>query len=436
MLIWKEVIRPRTYVCQDKDGKPFKVPVTQSAIKHLYETGQDMLKAGLSIPVPLEHQPLKPMTEEEKKAAQLKNNAGWTKKFDLRNGRLFALLDIQDPEVEKKLPKTIKWTSPHFDSFVDGNGVERNGVISHIALTLRPRATAQEPFGEALKGAASLLNAPAKSFESAIKGGLSLSLSRLLTKKTTGWALLFPAYFAAEGKMEEETTEETTEEKPEDTPEMPEETMDDDLDMFMMLKETIEAMFDIQFPEGTTEENLPERFLKLSMEKKKSETAADATGAAETKIEEDKPSSQPIIEESQPMYMSLTEIQKANDPVKTALAKTLFGQAEKDRNKRIERLKKLNAGLGEKLAEQAKTASLSLMADGSGVYDPMAGTLEALEILESGMAKMSTDKALTQRIIGNNPREEPHPTDEMSKEKEQEAVSALTRSMPKQNGTK
>lgn len=234
---------------------------------------------------------------------------------------------------------------------------------------------------------------------------------------------------------EEETPEEKPTETPEETPAL-EEGMDDELDMFCMLKETIEAMFDIQFPEGTTEENLPERFLQLSMEKKKSETAAEKAGAAEDTPIEDEPSSQPIIEESQPMYMSLDEIKKANDPVKTAMALSLFGQAERERNSRIEKLKAINAKVGEKLMEQAKAASLSLMTDGSGVHDPMASTLEALEILQTGMAKMSQESAIRSRIIGNNPREEPHPSDEITKEKVDEGVAALTRSLPKTNGVK
>lgn len=150
-LIEKEIIAPGCYFYTDeKTGLPRKLDVTPELNKYWLEQGKEMLSAGLTIPVPYEHDfTAHPMTPKDK----LLNNAGWVADYrmkDAPDGRkdvLFGVVDVQDEEVYKKLPRTIRWTSPWINSFTDGSGKEWKNVISHLALTTRPRISKQAPFG-------------------------------------------------------------------------------------------------------------------------------------------------------------------------------------------------------------------------------------------------------------------------------------------------
>lgn len=144
-LVPKEVIRPGIYWYTDeKTGEPRKLVVTAAMTKRWHDEGNKMLSLKLPVPVPYEHDfTAHPMTP----ADRLKNNAGWVDKFEMRGDQLWSMVDIQDDEVAKKLPRTVRWTSPWINSFVDGEGRKWDGVISHLALTTRPRIVPQEPFG-------------------------------------------------------------------------------------------------------------------------------------------------------------------------------------------------------------------------------------------------------------------------------------------------
>lgn len=155
-LVRKEIIRPGTYWYQDqKTGKPRKLTVTPEQVKYWHEQGTAMLSTGLTVPVPFEHDfDAHPMSPADK----LKNNAGWVKQYELGSvtdpktkkkidNVLFGVCDIQNEDTYKSLPKTVRWTSPWINSFVDGKGKQWNNVISHLALTTRPRIVDQEPFG-------------------------------------------------------------------------------------------------------------------------------------------------------------------------------------------------------------------------------------------------------------------------------------------------
>ena len=148
MLVEKEVIRPGTYWYRDESsGLPRKLVVTPELTKYWHDQGNAMLSAGLTVPVPCEHDfDAHPMTPAEK----LKSNAGWVKEYRLKGekgDRLFSVVDVQDEGIAKKLPGTIRWTSPWINTFTDGQGKEWKNVISHLALTTRPRIVEQAPFG-------------------------------------------------------------------------------------------------------------------------------------------------------------------------------------------------------------------------------------------------------------------------------------------------
>jgi hypothetical protein len=145
MLVEKEVVRPGTYWYRDQDtGLPRKLVVTPELCKHWHDEGNKMVGFGLTVPVPYEHDfNAHPMTPKDK----LLNNAGEVKQYTLKGDRLFSTVDVQDPDVRKKIGHSIRWTSPWINSFTDGQGREWKNVISHLALTTRPRIVEQEPFG-------------------------------------------------------------------------------------------------------------------------------------------------------------------------------------------------------------------------------------------------------------------------------------------------
>ena len=155
-LVEKEIIGPATHFYRDEaTGAPRKLVVTPELTRYWHEQGNKMLGMGLTVPVPCEHDfQAHPMTPAEK----LKNNAGWVKEYKLKNVTdpktnkerkdvLFGVVDVQDAEIAKKLPNTIRWTSPWISSFTDGQGRDWKNVIAHLALTTRPRIIDQAPFG-------------------------------------------------------------------------------------------------------------------------------------------------------------------------------------------------------------------------------------------------------------------------------------------------
>ena len=76
MLVEKEIIGPGVYWYTDPAGLPRKLVVTPEYTKYLHEQGGKMLSAGLTIPVPFEHEfNAHPMTPKDK----LLNNAGEVK---------------------------------------------------------------------------------------------------------------------------------------------------------------------------------------------------------------------------------------------------------------------------------------------------------------------------------------------------------------------
>lgn len=178
MLVEKEVIRPGSYWYRDEaTGQPRKLVVTPELTRYWHEQGNAMLATGLTVPVPCEHDfNAHPMTPAEK----LKNNAGWVRSYSLKGDALFSSVDVEDEALAAKLPKTIRWTSPWINSFTDGNGKEWKNVISHLALTTRPRIIDQEPFGSI---AAALSMATPSKPQTTSEKGYCLSRAGLLDEK-------------------------------------------------------------------------------------------------------------------------------------------------------------------------------------------------------------------------------------------------------------
>lgn len=138
------MIGPGTYWYSDQEtGLPRKLDVNPELTKYWCDQGNAMLSDGLTVPVPCEHDfTAHPMTPADK----LKSNAGWVKEYRMKGDKLYAVTDILNQEIYSQLPHTIRWTSPWINSFTDGKGKQWNNVISHLALTTRPRITNQAPF--------------------------------------------------------------------------------------------------------------------------------------------------------------------------------------------------------------------------------------------------------------------------------------------------
>lgn len=187
MLVNKEVIRPGTYWYRDQTtGVPRKLTVTPELTRYWHEQGNAMLATGLTVPVPCEHDfDAHPMTPADK----LKANAGWVKEYRLDGDRLCATLDVQDAEIAKKLPTTIKWTSPWINSFTDGNGRRWDNVISHLALTTRPRITEQKPFDSV--AAALSVASPIKDWDEVGDKGVCLSHAGLILGDVPAYPIAF-----------------------------------------------------------------------------------------------------------------------------------------------------------------------------------------------------------------------------------------------------
>ena len=151
--------------------------VTPQRLKHFEQSGNAMIHGRLSIPLPYNHQPEAEPTTSQDLANRVKNNTGFASKYYCLGDSLWCDLDVADKEAESKLTTTIKFVSPKISPvFTDGRGKVWNDVITHIALTPRPRFIDQTPFG----------TDPNAFYMSDDDGpGVCLSLDNLLSDETT-----------------------------------------------------------------------------------------------------------------------------------------------------------------------------------------------------------------------------------------------------------
>ena len=480
MEIRKEIIRPGTYTYIDpRTNKPEKLTVTTDTIKHFHKTGSDMLKAGLSVPVPIEHQAdAVPMTESERAAKQLKDNGGWVSGYEIGevkqkiNGKetvvkdvLFGKLDIQDQSIVDKLPKTIRFVSPHINSFTDGAGKKWDSVISHVALTTRPRITNQEPFAPNMAAALSLVSAlqPLRD----LKDGISLSKAGLLKagKKTLP---VYPLAFSLLSgiKLSEEEMKKVEEEEEKDEEEFDEEEEEgdenkspiekaidgnDNSQSDVKIHEVICHMLKVLGfePPQNMDKTTFERDIYETLMAKLIEVGAKVGDEDEEvpELEEEDEERNPIVEEHPTMYASLEEVNKIADPKERKLAGMMFAlQQENDKNKkkaeavslsiianykevRKERvknlLKRLPATRREKLQKLfSDDAKLSLSEDGV-VVDPMQAVLDAFEEATPDLPNLLTKD-------GKSFSEQTHPKEDgqMTEERRKELVGALAANSP------
>lgn len=447
MLVEKEIIGPATHWYRDqKTGLPRKLVVTPELTKYWHDKGNEMLSLGLTVPVPCEHDfDAHPMTPAEK----LKNNAGWVKEYRLgtpqkdgtraNDNKLFGIVDVQDEEIAKKLPKTIRWTSPWITSFTDGQGRNWNNVISHLALTTRPRVVDQAPFGS-IAAALSLatetkINPDGQPFPSVTGGateGFCLSKAgRLVRRKRDN--KLHPQYPIAfslfSGGIKLAGDEELAElnddgdeakpkpkkkPKPGDSGQADDSAGDDttdvgdsgddgaddsnaipdanqladqagDVKMEELLCDLLNAL-GVQMPDTVGESEFKRALYEATMAKikeltAKGQAAGDANAAAagaNTTSPAGQDQQNPIIQqEQQPMYMSLEDINKITDPTMKSIAMSMYTENAKLRGE-LEAGAKLTASLRDAKLREENTKRQTRVAMLSKLSPKIKADLDAM----------------------------------------------------------
>lgn len=461
-IVEKEIIRPAQYWYADRTtGLPQRFECTPELVQHMCSEGKDMLSAGLSIPIPLEHdEDCVPMKSADLAARKLLNNTGEIKDFEVReieeNGKkipnvLFGKMDIQDDAVAKKLGKTIKWGSPWIHSFDDPTGKRREGVITHYALTSRPRIVQQAPF-QSIAAAMSLSPALNACFSLATlpkTAGLIVCRQAQLIERGGKLAPRFPSKFSAmfgiqlseEDKLKEKDDdygEDMESEIPEAAPEGGEGTLVDGEGMVEASKMIAHFLEEHDIHIELGDGDLKNALLKGLMACAKGK--CDDESVTDPKM---KRKDQPIVQESPPMMMSLEDANKIEDPGVKSIALSLIEQtaknqrleanlfkaAEAKRLKRIEAIFKLtkDADLKTELETDAKSAKFSL-SDAGEVVDSMEMVLSRLERMSKNLKTLPA--LLNLRLSGAEPTEHDHPLDykgKMSEETRKETVNELAK---------
>jgi hypothetical protein len=412
VLIEKEIISPGTYWYSDETtGLPRKLVVTAAMTKYWQDQGNKMLSQGLPVPVPYEHDfSAHPMTPKDK----LLNNAGEVKEYRLKGDALWSVVDIQDPDVKRKIGHSIRWTSPWINSFTDGSGNKWDNVISHLALTTRPRITKQTPFDSIAAALSMATELPVTSgVEGATPfapadtglGGFCLSRAgRILTRKKTdtlqpqypiAFCLVSGAKFADDdmpplkddgeddvpkkkknkskpNQMSSDNIQ-AGEEEEEETPDItglmnPLQDQHGDVKMEELLCDLLSAL-GVQMPDNVGEGQFKRALYEAAMNKIKeltSQAQAQANPAGNAAGNTTSPAGagaggqqNPLIQqEQQPMYMSLDDINKITDPTMKSIAMSMYNENVKLRAEAEADRKKLNALNDAKLKEEnAKRAT-------------------------------------------------------------------------------
>jgi hypothetical protein len=479
LLVSKEIIRPGTYSYIDEDtGLPAKYEATPAEVHRLFNDGKAMLADGLSIPVPLEHQlEALPMTKAQRAAQMLRDNAGWVTGYEVRDivekgetvkDVLFGQVDIQDPEIAKKAPGTIKWTSPWIKSFTDGNGKNWNGVITHLALTTRPRITKQQPF-TSMAAALSLL--PHLKPQTTFPKGLALSRAGLVQDNKPLYPMAFSLWTGirlAEDEMppKKDKSKEKPEAKRDDkappskpgekphgaeheeqsgTPMEPADDMtglvpeslvdgDGDISVYDVICDLFEALEPPIMIESGDESNFHERVYNALMNHIKQKSTMGDPMAEPKPPETPKAPGQtnPIIQEQPPLMMSanmsLEEAQKLPDPATRsvalsmiALRNNLFKNAQDKRQERVNRiLKRMPKEAADALKLQLANPGIKFaLGDDGAVIDPMAPMLDILE-------KAIVDVPMLLQAPNGKFTVEPHPKEQAADEVTPERLAEIT----------
>lgn len=435
MLVPKEIIGPGTVWYKDlKSGEPRKAVVTAEHIKHWCDQGNEMLAAGLTVPVPCEHDfQAHPMTPADK----LKNNAGWVQKYEVKDGKLLSVLDIQDKELAEKLPTTVRWTSPWFASFIDGTGKEWKNVIAHLALTTRPRVLDQAPFP-------SIAAALEAAVEEEFPGEVTLCQAGMLDGDKPLYPVAFSLYSGAvlsDEDMKKEDDEEEKSKKKEPDVNPLASAKSEDMEMETLLSDLL-SILGVAMPATVGKADFKQALYKAAMLKIK-ELSTSTKPPPVPQPGNPSPANKsrnPIVQEQQPMYMNLEEINKIPDETMRNIALSMYNENVKLRGElelnskataslrdaklaeenakrrlRVERLGRILPSVKADLAAMEALPAMALSLGDSGIVtDPMGQTIA---LMEKGIPDVP-------RLLMTLATEVPHPTDAAMSVEEEDALAA------------
>ncbi len=333
-LVWKEVLRPGSYFVKDRFHT-----FTDGDLSRFARVGREMIGARLQIPQPLEHQPdAEPTTEEQRRkfaanqaADFARNNTGFVHDWQTtRDGALWARLSIEDAEIARKAPASIKFCSPRIRKrFADATGKVWDNCITHLALTPQPVFHDQKPFGAPVPAELSLSAAPqlhrwAKQKD---RPDIELSLFNAVQQAGKAWQTID----LSKGEMPEELKdeEETGDEEPDDETPPPEEKDDaygpenesaDEQELQGVLKYL--AKDGIHLPPDTNTKNFVER-LRIACHAKQGAAAAQSPPNGEAKIPPNGPTPEMMAgAKEEPQMVAMSQLQEENKRLKTEVCKS------------------------------------------------------------------------------------------------------------------
>jgi len=132
---WKELIREGRWF-NAKAG--FTLQVDRGRLAQWARNFHEMADAGIRVPVPWGH------------SYDPRDNAGFVEEIELRDGGLWALLNVPNDDDAAKVGSTVQAVSVSVNpNFIDGSGRNWGEVIEHVALTNYPVVTDQGEFIQA-----------------------------------------------------------------------------------------------------------------------------------------------------------------------------------------------------------------------------------------------------------------------------------------------
>lgn len=389
---------------------------------------------------------------------------------------LFSNVEINSQQAAAAIKDgAIQWTSPWFTSFVDGTGKKWESVIGHLALTSRPRIVNQQPFQAQFSLTPTpfdLSKLPADGVCLSRAGLVSESQAGVFTpvypvafSLWTGAKFAFPEDMKkdkggeSEGKKEpkeggdkegEKSTgvESSSKEgdgeggkkpfgkdgaeggsKPKFDPQTGEPIKealvdpDGDISVWSVIAYMASVALDVDMPlDDISPENGPEKLLEILQEavrqKASGQTGVNKPTPNPTDTNGPPPvtpgrGSNPIIQEQQPMYMSLTRAQAEAlpDAEKRSIAlsiveareraekaekrqqtyeKNLFNDAKAARARRIAAVAKSMSEADRTNLEALAAGAQFSLSDEGVVIDPVEAWLSILEVQQKSLAAMLT----------------------------------------------
>jgi hypothetical protein len=373
-------LRPGRYcVGRDAEGQPKLRDFSADELREYVDGTKGMLAAGYSPPVLLEHSA--PNSDEgsprDDRAAAVRHGVGWLTDVKIgTDGAAIHVLDVKDEDVAKQLKSgAIKFTSPELRPlWLDGKGKTHQKVISHVALTHKPRSVDQGPISLA-----------SMQFSLADLDGLQ------------GEPPAEPVQFADDGDKVDPPAAPEPEKKSPDAPDTgPDADAGKFNDVLAHLKE-----IDLPLASDTTPENFIDRLLGALLVSEAAKKSAEAEDAEDDDEGDDPPGGKIEEEQPQPLQFSLSDAVGGKVPNK------LLARVLTDCNERI--TAKLNGLVGScKITPHCRDQLLAMAGavqfSAEGEEVPRLSLTSFLDLLDKSL--------LPGRLLGNVTQmatEEEHP---------------------------